>query len=85
MFWLGIYGSVLAETARSHGTKELFLYTAAILVGIIAWDFFMALTASSFRKLLYGPLIRMISYASAVSLIGFGIYFGWQACLVLLQ
>ncbi|MCR2803839.1 LysE family translocator [Paenibacillus soyae] len=85
MFWLGLYGSVLAETARTHGTKELLLYTCAILAGIIAWDFFMALTASSFRKLLNGPLIRMISYVSAISLIGFGLYFGWQACLVLFR
>lgn len=43
MFWLGIYGSVLAETAALYGTKELLLYTSAIILGLIIWDFAMAL------------------------------------------
>lgn len=79
MFWLGIYGSVLAETATLYGTKELLLYTAAIIFGLLIWDFAMALLASTFKRFLTQRLIQFISYSSAASLIGFGLYFGWQA------
>lgn len=83
MFWLGIYGSVLAEAASLYGTKELLLYTSAIILGLIIWDFAMALLASTFKRLLTHKLLQFISYISAASLIGFGLYFGWQACKVL--
>lgn len=79
MFWLGIYGSVLAETAELYGTKELLLYTSAIILGLILWDFAMALLASTFKRLLTKRLLQVISYISSASLIGFGLYFGWQA------
>jgi L-lysine exporter family protein LysE/ArgO len=79
LFWLGIYGSLLAKTAASYGTSELILYSAAIFIGLFTWDITMACVASSFQKVLADDLLRFISIMSGVSLIGFGIYFGVQA------
>lgn len=84
MFWLGIYGSVLAETAKTFGMKELLTYTLAILIGIVSWDFFMAVMASSFQRFLKSRVLTLISVISGISLIGFGLFFGWQAIAELL-
>ncbi|WP_281885741.1 LysE family transporter [Paenibacillus sp. YYML68] len=83
LFWLGIYGSVLAKTASTFGMKELILYSLGIIAGILLWDIIMASIASTFRKVLTPRMLRFISIASGVSLIGFGLYFGFQAAKLL--
>ncbi|MBM4761982.1 LysE family transporter [Bacillus sp. B15-48] len=84
LFWLGIYGSVLAKTASSYGKSELILYSSAIILGLIIWDITMALISSSFRKILTTRLLTVISILSGFSLIGFALYFGMKAVNVLL-
>lgn len=79
LFWLGIYGSVLAKTASSYGTGELVLYSFGIILGLMAWDIVMAAISSSFRRLLTTRLLTFISLISGVSLIGFALFFGYQA------
>ncbi|WP_071394592.1 LysE family transporter [Bacillus tuaregi] len=83
LFWLGIYGSVLAKTVHTYDTGQLFLYSFAIFCGISIWDLFMALLASTFRKLLTAKILIIISITSGISLIGFGIYFGYEALKLL--
>ncbi len=79
LFWLGIYGSVLAKTAAAYETTELVLYSGAIFIGLLLWDLTMACISSNFRKYLTSNLLKGISLLSGLSLIGFGIYFGIQA------
>lgn len=83
LFWLGIYGSVLAKTAASYESSQLILYSSAIFIGLLIWDITMAGVASSFRKYLTNKLLVVISLLSGLSLIGFGIYFGVQAATIL--
>ncbi|WCK55665.1 LysE family transporter [Aneurinibacillus sp. Ricciae_BoGa-3] len=79
LFWIGIYGSVLAETAQSYDSSELMMYSAAIILGISIWDIAMAALASSFKRFLTKHVLSWISIVSGLSLIGFGFYFGWEA------
>jgi L-lysine exporter family protein LysE/ArgO len=79
LFWLGIYGSILAKTAASYESGQLILYSSAIFIGLLLWDFTMAGISSSFKKYLTPSLLIFISFLSGFSLIGFGIYFGVQA------
>lgn len=83
LFWLGIYGSVLAKTAATVGTQELIMYSCAIMIGVVLWDITMAAMASVFRKYLTPRLLAGISVISGLSLVGFGVYFGLEACKVL--
>ncbi|MEH6954622.1 LysE family transporter [Neobacillus drentensis] len=83
LFWLGIYGSVLAKTAATYNTGQLVLYSSAIFIGLLIWDIAMASVSSNFRKFLTPQLLVGISCLSGLSLIGFGIYFGMQAFNVL--
>jgi L-lysine exporter family protein LysE/ArgO len=79
LFWLGIYGSVLAQTAAKHTESELLIYSFAIILGICLWDFTMASIASGTRKIATPSFLKAISLLSGLSLIGFGFYFGFQA------
>ena len=83
LFWLGIYGSVLAKTVHTYEMSQLILYSCAIFFGILIWDFTMALIASTFRNFLTLRLLSFISIASGTSLIGFGCYFGYEAVKIL--
>ncbi|MFC0274407.1 LysE family transporter [Metabacillus herbersteinensis] len=83
LFWLGIYGSALANMTTSYGMNQLLLCSGAILFGVLIWDVTMACVASSFRRYLTNKLLVGISVLSGLSLIGFGIYFGVQAVHVL--
>lgn len=84
LFWLGIYGSVLVKTASDHGKSDLFLFSTAIIIGVLIWDLTMAGVSSIFRKLLSTRAITLISVLSGLSLISFGIYFGVRALKLLL-
>ncbi|MFC4098761.1 LysE family transporter [Paenibacillus xanthanilyticus] len=79
LFWVGIYGSVIAEAAVSHTGMKLLICSLAILGGIIIWDLTMASIASSFRRWLSNGLLRGVATVSGCSLIGFGLYFGFEA------
>jgi threonine/homoserine/homoserine lactone efflux protein len=79
LFWLGIYGSVLADMIAKYDAQEVFLYSSSIMAGIMLWDIFMALIASAFRRFLTSRLLAAISVMSGLSLIGFGLYFGFEA------
>lgn len=79
LFWLGIYGSVLAKTATMYEHTELLYFSSAIILGLVIWDVCMAAVASSFRKLLTTKFLTIITIISSISLIGFGLYFGFEA------
>ncbi|GIN88341.1 putative amino acid efflux protein YcgF [Heyndrickxia sporothermodurans] len=83
LFWLGIYGSILAKTVHSSNTNNLLISSAGIFIGLLLWDVTMAGLASTFRKFLHTKLLILISILSGLSLIAFGIYFGKEAILIL--
>ncbi len=85
MFWLGIYGSVLAETAHTQGTGTLFIYSCMILLGLTLWDLFMSTLTSGFRKFMNEKMLKGISIISGLSLLGFGIYFGQKGIALMLS
>ncbi len=79
LFWLGIYGSVLAKTAATSTVQDLLISSCAIFAGILIWDVTMAALSSTFRRYLSLKLLTLVSIVSGLSLIGFGVYFGVQA------
>ncbi|GAA0329748.1 LysE family transporter [Bacillus carboniphilus] len=85
LFWLGIYGSVLAKTAVSYGTSELLIYSSMIFLGLTLWDIFVAGLTSSFRRFLTNRSLMVISQLSGLSLIGFGVYFGYHGIQALIH
>jgi L-lysine exporter family protein LysE/ArgO len=84
LFWLGIYGSILAKTAETYGAWELLLYSSGIFIGLMVWDVVMASVASTFHKYINDRLLIVISQLAGLALVGFGLYFGWQAIQLLI-
>lgn len=85
LFWLGIFGSVMANASAKYDFNHLLLICSAIFLGIVIWDISMAFMASTARKYLTPSLLKMISLLSGLSLVGFGLYFGIQAAKVFLS
>jgi len=83
LFWLGIYGSILAKTAETHGAWDLLIYSSGIFIGLMIWDITMAASASLSSKFLNDTILMLISRLAGISLIGFGLYFGYQAVQIL--
>ncbi|KQL36615.1 MULTISPECIES: LysE family transporter [Bacillaceae] len=79
LFWLGIYGSILAQTSVSLQDDQLIIFSLAIIVGVILWDTIIAFLSSGARKYLSTRFLILISLLSSLSMIAFGIYFGIQA------
>ena len=84
LFWLGIYGSVLAKTAQTNGTESLLIYSSMIFLGLTFWDLFVAALTTGFRRLLSSKSLIAVSIISGASLVGFGVYFGYQGINALL-
>jgi L-lysine exporter family protein LysE/ArgO len=84
LFWLGVYGSILAETAKKYQTQELLIYSSGIFIGLLLWDICMACLASSFQKFAGRGVLVFISLVAGISLIGFGVYFGIEAINMLI-
>ncbi|GGE32342.1 amino acid transporter [Pullulanibacillus camelliae] len=78
LFWLGIYGSILAQSTTEN-THELWLYSATIFSGVLLWDITMAAFSSTFRRFLNDRLLNGIAFLSGCALIGYGLYFIYQA------
>ncbi|WP_068774954.1 LysE family translocator [Paenibacillus sp. FJAT-26967] len=83
LFWLGIYGSILADSMQQFGMSNILLNSAGIFAGILLWDILMAGFASSIHRFGSPKLLPYISAVSGLSLIGFGLYFGYQAVCLL--
>lgn len=84
LFWLGIYGSILAKTVTTYGSSQLLIYSSMIFLGLILWDICIAGLTSGFRRFLNETTLLIISLISGFSLIGFGIYFGLQGIIELI-
>ncbi|AGT31831.1 hypothetical protein M493_07740 [Geobacillus genomosp. 3] len=78
LFWLGVYGSVLAQMAAGGSEGRVLWRTAAILAGVLLWDAALAAAAGSFRRYVTANILAAVSRLSGMALIGFGCYFGWQ-------
>lgn len=83
LFWLGIYGSILAKAVNEYPMQQLLIYSGAIVLGILLWDVTMAAASSMFRSFLTSRVLKAISVLSGLSLVGFGLYFGIQAVRLL--
>ena len=79
LFWLGIYGSILAKTAGVSTGYEIIINSIAILLGIALVDFIYALFSSVAREKFSNRHLKIVSFISALIMIGFGIYFGMHA------
>ncbi|MEY9096476.1 LysE family transporter [Paenibacillus sp. RC84] len=83
LFWLGIYGSILAQSSQNDDAGQALWQSLGVFVGIMVWDVSIALIASSFHRFGNRLILQITSLLAGISLILFGLYFGYQALLML--
>ena len=79
VFWIGIYGSVLATSLQAMSGGKVLFYSSAIFIGIAVWDLFIAGTVHFGKGFAGDRFVKWFSIAAGLALIGFGLWFGWQA------
>lgn len=85
MFWLGIYGSILAKTIEAYESYQLLICSSGILIGLFLWDLAMSFLAGTFRTFLSPRMIQATTWIAGLTLIVFGCYFGYQGVHELMQ
>lgn len=83
VWWLGVFGSLLAEAA--YGSSKLYALglSATILVGILGFHTTMSLLSHFGRRYLNERLLRVISILAGSALLLFAVRFVYMALLVL--
>jgi threonine/homoserine/homoserine lactone efflux protein len=79
VFWVSIYGSVLAIELNSVERYQALIESSAIFLGIALWDFTVALSVHLGRKMISQKWLKWLSVVAGISLVGFGISFGYRA------
>ena len=77
-FWLGILAASLAARARAPFAIEL-LYIAALAAGCLLWVTGLATALHFGRRVAAGGLLRAVSVAAGLALIGFAVNFALKA------
>lgn len=79
IFWISIYGSVLASTLQTASGGKVLFYSSAIFIGIAIWDLVIAGSVHFGRGFAGERFMKWFSVVAGLALIGFGVSFGWQA------
>lgn len=75
VFWLGIFGTVLANSFKSTGNSGFFVVAAGILAGILMHDLILMTIIAKTRVFLNRTIIKWISVIAGLLLIAFAVYF----------
>ena len=80
VWWIGIFGAIIGSLHSASRISGL-INSFAIILGVLIWFFFLSFTLHKGRKFVDGTKLRYISLIAGISLIGFGLYFGYNAFL----
>jgi threonine/homoserine/homoserine lactone efflux protein len=75
VWWVGVFGASMA----SEETLLPLMSYSPIILGVIIWNIIIATILEVGSRYINNKVLRIISAAAGLSLIGFGIYFGYQA------
>lgn len=75
VWWLGIFGSLLAEGSESSRTWSGLPLAASVLLGILLWHTAIGLLSHGGRRWLNGRLLRVVTGAAGSALVAFGLRF----------
>ncbi len=86
VWWTGVFGSALAEALKTSVAKIQVLFNSlTIVLGLLVWVFTIALLTHWGKRFLNEKSIGYISLIAGCLLIGFGIKFGYNAIIALIN
>lgn len=78
VFWVSIFGTVLADSFDSANPYKFLMVGAGILTGILIHDIALMTIVAGTRKVLNPIYIKWVSIISGLVLIGFGLKFLYE-------
>lgn len=83
VWWLGVFGSILASSTQDVSRLIALLQSLAIVVGIVLWHSSLSLLTHFGKKLLNENTLRYVSVIGGIFMIYFGLRFGDNALISL--
>lgn len=84
VWWLGVFGSLLSESAAEASRLSALLSSATILVGILMWHTTASMLSHWGRRFVNERWARLVSLLAGVALLLFGLRFAYNAVLAAL-
>jgi threonine/homoserine/homoserine lactone efflux protein len=85
VWWTGVFGALLASQTDTPNNLFAFLSCFSILLGCFVWVFFLAVALHWGKKFVNEIIMKSISLTAGIVLIGFGLYFLHQVCLLMIK
>lgn len=85
VWWTGVFGALLASQTNTPTGLSAFFSCLTILLGCFLWVFCLAVTLHFGKKYINEKTTGFISLIAGIFLIGFGLYFMYQAINLLIR
>jgi threonine/homoserine/homoserine lactone efflux protein len=85
VWWLGVFGSILAASTENGSSTTALLYSLTIVIGIMLWHTFLSFLTHWGNRFFKENIIRYVSAIGGLILVGFGLRFGHNALTLLIQ
>lgn len=81
VWWLGVFGSILANSTQNENRIIALIYSLSIIVGILIWHTGLSVISSISKQFFSQRVLRCVSIISGIMLISYGFRFGYNAIL----
>ncbi|MGE7023909.1 LysE family transporter [Solibacillus cecembensis] len=78
VFWISVFGAVLADSYSGNGANQFLIVALGILSGILLHDLGLLTIVSLSRKVMNRKMIKWTSIIAGFLLFGFGCYFIYE-------
>lgn len=82
VWWLGVFGAILSSTIQTVTKTTALLNSLTIIVGVVLWFFALSILLHWGKRFVNEKTMRCISIITGLILIGFGLYFGYNAVVI---
>lgn len=83
VFWVSVFGTVLASSFDRSNTSQFLIVGLGILFGILIHDLGLMTLVATTRKAMNRTAIKWVTIGAGVVLIGFSIYFLYEFMITL--
>lgn len=81
VFWISVFGSVLAESYSGEQSSRFIIAAIGVLSGILLHDIGLLTIVATTRKVMNRVMIKWVSVVAGLLLIGFAAYFVYEFSL----
>jgi threonine/homoserine/homoserine lactone efflux protein len=81
VLWLGVFGAIIASSNQNLTKIVALLNTLTVIIGVLLWFFILSLLLHWGKRFINEKSINYISLIAGIVIIGFGLYFGYNAII----